>query len=235
MQDRDKLIERIRKLLAVTEGRGATEAEAIAAALAAQRLMAENDVEQWELQGEGEPMEAKLSPKTKNWMIFLAKAVADNFRCKIAHYLAYEGGSRRKAYIEFFGYRSDAEAARLVYERLADVCNRKANEWARLNASMRSALGSGADRRDFYNSFVRSFVDGVRSELEKQSQALMIVCPPKVSEAFCERTAGSGEYRAKQSRYRRDGASERAGYSAGRDAVRERRVGAASAERLLEI
>ena len=36
MQDRDKLIERIRKLLAVTEGRGATEAEAIAAALAAQ-------------------------------------------------------------------------------------------------------------------------------------------------------------------------------------------------------
>lgn len=42
--DRSKIVERIRKLLALADDKGATEAEAVAAVMMAQRLMAENDV-----------------------------------------------------------------------------------------------------------------------------------------------------------------------------------------------
>ena len=44
---REKIIERIKKLLAVADNRGATEHEAAAAALAAQRHIAEYDVEKY--------------------------------------------------------------------------------------------------------------------------------------------------------------------------------------------
>ena len=47
MANRGDVIERIKKLLALAEDEGATEAEATAAALMAQRLIAQNDVEQW--------------------------------------------------------------------------------------------------------------------------------------------------------------------------------------------
>lgn len=43
--EREKIVERIRKLLAMSEDRGATEAEAISAVMMAQRLMSDNDVE----------------------------------------------------------------------------------------------------------------------------------------------------------------------------------------------
>lgn len=46
---RSEIVEKIKKLLAHSVENGATEAEAVAFALKAQRLIAENDIEQWEL------------------------------------------------------------------------------------------------------------------------------------------------------------------------------------------
>ena len=49
MSNREQIIERIKKLLSHSVENGATEAEAVAFALKAQKLIAENDVEDWEL------------------------------------------------------------------------------------------------------------------------------------------------------------------------------------------
>ena len=48
-EKRSEILEKIKKLLAHSVENGATEAEAVAFALKAQRLIAENDIEQWEL------------------------------------------------------------------------------------------------------------------------------------------------------------------------------------------
>ena len=51
--DRERMIEKIGKLLEHSTANGATEAEAVAFALKAQRLMAENGIEEWELGAAG--------------------------------------------------------------------------------------------------------------------------------------------------------------------------------------
>lgn len=76
MQDREKLIERIKKLLAVTEQRGATEQEAIQAALMAQKLMAEYDVNDYELGSDSEPIEEAKTKRGRAWESILAQVVA---------------------------------------------------------------------------------------------------------------------------------------------------------------
>ena len=232
--DRDKVIERIRKLLAMNEERGATESEAVAAALAAQKLMAEHDVEAWELAGEAEPIEKYAARKTRRWQLLLAAVVAENFRCRCYIDSAYEGYNvRRTSYVVFFGYRHDAEAAKLVFERLAAVGNREGSRFAkRRKAELQADSHRPIETKPLYEGFCTQFVAGVRSVLEKQSEALMIVVPPRVSEAYESFARGFGKASYRPNVYRGEDYSD--GYRAGRDAVNSGRLGGACGDRLLE-
>lgn len=214
MSDREAIIERIRKLQSHSVENGATEAEAIAFALKAQKLIADNNIEDWEL---GEDCKQEVIEVTteksysRAWRSFLAVAIADNFRCKSVQSMRYTGGSKRKPFITFIGYECDAKAASMVFEHLYAVGNR---------------LGKAHENRcytdpDAYENFVRGFVQGVRDELEKQCQALMLVCPQEVNDYM----DGMSLKRARSPRAIYGNAhSQAAGREAGRDAVRSRRV-----------
>lgn len=232
-EDREKMLNRIKKLLEMTERNGATEAEAVAAALAAQKLMAEYDVEAWELSGEMEPIEEVLARRGRRWQSMLALAVAENFRCKVYINKKHEMGKRRRSsYVTFVGYKHDAEAAKLVYEKLAAVGHKEATKFA--NERNDELFRHGHRKREtkpFYEGFCEEFINGVKSVLEKQSQALMIVVPKKVDERFEDITRGFGRESYRPSTY--FGEDYSAGYRAGRDAVMSGRIGAGSTERLL--
>lgn len=178
--DREKILAKIRKLLALGNDKGATEAEAVAAVLAAQRLMTEYDVEDYELHSsDEEPIVSESSnPASRSWRGHLGNVVADNFRCKM--YL--ETQWPRIYRVVFYGYRSDAQAASMAFNYLYKIGNRLANRHC---AEERALCGHAYGK---YNSYILGFVDGVRQELEKQSQALMIVVPPKVKDEFEEMT-----------------------------------------------
>ena len=229
MQDREKLIERIKKLLAVTEKRGATEQEAIQAALMAQKLMAEYDVNEYELGGDSEPIDESKTKRGRTWEAILAQVVAENFRCKCFTQMDYmsERAKKRTAHMVFYGYRHDAEAARIVYERLASVGHKQALRHAKKREEELMRQGDwGVKRKYLYNDFVTAYIEGVKSVLEKQSQALMIVCPPKVNEAFAERSKDFTKGRAIRLEQYGDSKSREAGRQAGRDAVMSGRVAA---------
>lgn len=172
MSNREQIIERIKKLLSHSVENGATEAEAVAFALKAQKLIADNDVEDWEL-GEDckqEVVEVMTEKSySRAWRSFLACAIADNFRCKAIQSGRYVGNSsRRKTFITFVGYECDA-----------------------------------------------------KDELEKQCQALMLVCPQDVEDYYNDMDLKAGR------RPRLIWGSEHsqeAGRKAGREAVRSRRV-----------
>lgn len=236
MQDREKLIERIKKLLAVTEQRGATEQEAIQAALMAQKLMAEYDVNDFELGGDSEPIEEAMTKRGRAWEAILAQVVAENFRCKCFTRNKYmsETAKRRTAHTVFFGYKHDAEAARIVYERLASVGHKQATRHAKEREEELMCQGNwDVQRKWLYDDFVTAYIEGVNSVLEKQSQALMIVCPPKVNEAFAERSSDFKKGRAIRFAAYGDGASREAGRQAGRDAVMAGRVAAGNSAFML--
>lgn len=182
--NREKIISRIKKLLALGNDNGATEAEAVAAVLAAQRLMAEADVEDWELHSEDEePIEERKSePANRRWRWKLAQAVAPNFRCRFyenKHYESYGHWDKRTV---FYGYRSDAEAAAIAFNYLYKTGDRLAS------TAVKRAYRAYGHTGGVYNGFVCGFVDGVKEELEKQSYALMIATPPKVNESYRERS-----------------------------------------------
>lgn len=172
---REKIIERIKKLLAVAEDRGATEHEAAAAALAAQRLIAEYDVEQWEIHSkDAEPIETVYAKGAKRrWRWQLADVIAPAFRCKT--YQTRRWDAERMGYVHlmgFYGYKTDATAAAMTFNSLYKIGNRLASRFSR-----EAEYGT-------YNAYVTGFVDGIASELEKQSEALMIIVPPKVNEQY---------------------------------------------------
>lgn len=188
---RDDVLKKIRKLLALSEN-NPNEHEAIAAALKAQRLIADNDVSQFELHAGDDAQEivdavAGVPYKGQSWRVMLASAVADNFRCRAWCNDYHKNGRKTGREQHFYGYEQDARAAGLVYERLAevgeDLCRRECRR-------ARAQYGTCAGVK---NTYLLGFVRGVRAELEKQSQALMIVTPLAVRDSYEEFSAGFGK------------------------------------------
>lgn len=216
--EREKLIEKIKKLREHSVENGATQAEAVAFALKAQKLIADNDVEEWELGEEVSREVVELESKTtmrRAWRKILLAVVADNFRCRgiLSGRLK---GSRIEYVPTFVGYRSDAEAAMVVYDHLLKVGDKLG----------RRHEDDFYTDPDAYENFVRGFTDGVRVELEKQCQALMLVRPKDVDDYM------DGLNLKSSRRPRRIGyseASREAGRQAGRDAVRSQRLGSGAA------
>jgi len=168
-----KIIEKIRKLLALSKN-NASLAEAESAALKAQELMARYGVSVSEESEEIKKVIAHVRSTIKDaaqWRLRLASIVAKNFRCK-AYYIGHTQ--------VFFGYESDARIAKEVYEYLYRVGNRNANK---MYAKVKSETGSGAG---VYNSYVSGFLVGLQSKLDEQCTALMLVTPPEVVQKYEE-------------------------------------------------
>ena len=213
-EKRSEIVEKIKKLLAHSVENGATEAEAVAFALKAQRLIAENDIEQWELGDEQrrEVIEDESNVNLpRSWSRWLATVVAENFRCKL-FLQPVEQGNRVKHHAVFVGYVQDAQAARIVFERLRRVAERAGN------ASRKKYCGASWA----YNSITLGFVEGVKGELEKQCQALMLKVPSDVSEYY-EGLDLEGMRKPPSNKVA--GFLIEEGLEAGRDAVRAGRMG----------
>lgn len=206
--DREKIIEKIKKLREHSVANGCNEAEAIQFALKAQKLIADNDVEEWELADQVKQVtETTTGWTAKAWAPGLALAIADNFRCRVYQRKA----TARKYEFVFVGYKADSEAAEIVFANLLEACHRLAKEYEDF-----AYTDPGA-----YSNFVIGFIRGVRAELEKQCFELMIVCPKEVNDYYdslgLERSHRRG-LKASNS----DSISR--GMQQGRDAVRSRRV-----------
>lgn len=175
--DIEKVIRKITKLLALADlEKNPEESEAIAASLAAQRLLAKYNLSLADVTGEHRPEEdveqviADVGTGNK-WKYELADTVANNYACK-----AYSRGSEM---IIFFGYKADVIIARRVFVYLFKVGNRLANQYVKKHREQSMGCAAGV-----YNSFVSGFTAGVRRELEKQCTALALVIQPKVQETW---------------------------------------------------
>lgn len=184
--NRDGIVNKIKKLLALSKGTS-NDNEAMAAALKAQRLIASYDVEEYEYREAGFRV-PKIDEVTcevntiREWRHVLASIVAENFRCRCFSnnkriYDECGWATKRKTYHKvFFGYEHDAQAAALIFGYLYSFADRKANRLVKRYKN----------KAPYYNRYVLGFCAGVKSELEKQSYALMIVTPGAVKDAFEE-------------------------------------------------
>ena len=219
------IIDRIKKLLALAKG-NTNAAEATAAALKAQKLIADHDVSKADLY-EDEPDEITEVTNHNDingqpWAKYLASAIADNFRCclfyRASTVRSYYGRDRKTGeHIVFIGYETDAEAAKVTYDRLYEIGKRLADK------ECRKARMENGTARGVRNSFLLGYVKGIRTELEKQSTALVLVRPKAVDDYTEERTANFGFDRSRvRSAYA--GNAYDNGQRAGRDSVRSARL-----------
>lgn len=175
----EKIIEKIRKLLNMTQENGASENEAMMAALKAQKLMAEYNINIADIETCDDSMtiieESFVCGKGDKWKVRLAAIIANNFRCK-----TYFIG---KSQVVFYGYESDAKIALDVFKFLFTTGNKLADR------CYYEYYKKGENTRGVKNTFLLGFCQGINDVLGKQCVALMIVTPEEVKKSFDEKTA----------------------------------------------
>lgn len=173
----EKIIEKIKKLLNMTQENGASENEAMVAALRAQKLMAEYNINVADIETSDDSMtiieESFVCGKGDKWKVRLAAIIAKNFRCKT--YLI------NKSEVVFYGYESDAKIALNVFKFLFTTGNKLADKY------YYEYYKNGENTRGVKNTFLLGFCQGINDVLGKQCVALMIVTPEEVKKSFDEK------------------------------------------------
>lgn len=170
-----KLIDKLNKLLVITTENGATEAEAEAAILKAQKLMHKYNIAMEKLGGEEaieyglEVMDhvIKASPR---WM--LSAIIARSFACRAIQ-------TRNK--MAFLGHKMDAKAALEAFKFAWTVMKTNGE------ALQRERKNDGGSTHGVFNTYAQGFLEGLKAKLDEQSTALIITVPEDVNEEFKRR------------------------------------------------
>lgn len=207
MTDMNKIVDKIQKLLALS-GNNPSEAEAQAAALMAQKLIAKYNVDLNSLSGEDQ-IQYKLLEAThsnnEGYRSSLAVVIADNFRCKPILI---------GPIIHFFGREGDVDACVEVFNYLYKVSH---NKGLKLEREARKA---GRNTHGVANTYWKGFIIGLKESLDKQCKALMIVTPQDVKDKFQERFSHAKKSKRFGSRNTGfDKATYEEGYSDGKSAL----------------
>lgn len=180
----EKAIEIVRKLLTTANDKGATEHEAMTAALKAQEIMAKYNINMADIEDEFESDSEEIVDfgvdvgKGNKWKYSLAAVIANNFCCK-----TYRCGSQM---IFFYGYKKHVEVAKEVFTFLYNTGNKLADRY------YAELYNRGESTKGVKNTFLLGYLTGIKSVLEKHCVALALVIPQEVNKAFDEKMRGCG-------------------------------------------
>lgn len=211
--NKEKAISIISKLLKTAEDKGATENEAMTAALRAQELMAKYDLSITDIEEEKDTIDG-VSIETgtgHKWKYSLAITIANNFCCRV-----YRLNTTK---LVFYGFKKNADVAGEVFKFLYNVGNRLAN---RLYANN---YNNGMNTKGVRNTFLVGYVEGIQSVLEKQCRALMLVVPKEVDKSY-ENLKKKQNMKTTNTCTRYNGSDEayEKGYTAGRNTAQSRYI-----------
>ncbi len=186
MKAKEDIVEKIKRLLALgDEKRNDADAEAKAAMLKAQELMAKYDISIEECEERNEPEYAHEMCEHKwdyAYRIPLAHVLAKNFRCMVY--------SRGKT-IVFMGHPSDAKICKATFEYAYNFIQKRGNQVYNKRYTM------GYPTKGVFNSYANGFITGLKEAFDVQCTALAIVTPPDVVTHFEEISKDWGHKKSK--------------------------------------
>lgn len=211
MTDMNAIANKIQHLLNKTVENGATEAEAQAALLMAQKLMAKYNIELEQQTGSKDFKcsleETKVKPNPRNNS--LGNIIANSFAVKGIIY----GGKWA-----FFGREANAKAAaealKFIHKTLEAGIRRVCAEHG-LKSSERGAAF-------YYNAYALGFIRGLQEAMAAQTKALCVVVPEDVNNKFNEKFPKLNQYRGKGMQYHHDQDAYAQGQRDGRSAMDRR-------------
>ena len=181
MDDNNKIIEKIEKLISLSGS--SNENEARAAMLKAQELMAKYEIDREQIKGQEKERPVvgfTSSPYREEWIHMVSAVIADNFRCRSISIC--RNSSSKTFRIRFYGYEEDAEICINIFNYAIKVIRKK---FITLRAIYAEA------KREFRESEKTNYVTGFCCGLEKnfkeqreqsQSFALALVTPKAVDD-----------------------------------------------------
>lgn len=212
-EKREKMIEKIKKMMALAEN-NPSEEEALSAALQAHKLMMKYNIHESEVTLEEVKedivsifSEQKHNSSLHKWRKQLGAIVARAFRCK-----CYISGKD----VVFRGYKDDAQLALDVYLMLYTVGDKLGSK---AYTEQLSETGSG---KGAYNSFVVGFLYGVRDAFDEQCTALMVITPKEVEEDWENFSANMKTFKTSFTVVDRELYEK--GYAEGKQAVKSRAI-----------
>lgn len=214
MTDMNKMLDKVQKLLALA-GNNPSEEEAKAAAMKAQKLIAQYNLDLSSLSSE-EKIEYKLlkaeHPNNNGYRGRLAGIIAPNFRCK-AIYIGTQ--------VHFFGREGDVDTCVNVFNYLYKTMRTNGCRQERI------ARKEGRSAHGVANCYWLGFMNGLRDELGAQSKALAIIVPEDVKDKFAEKFPKAGvnnHMGVRHTGYDKD--AYESGYTDGRSSMKRRELGA---------
>ena len=170
--DNGSIARKVAALLNKTVERGATEAEALAAAKEAQRLIAKYHIEVLPLENKEEAtVEEEVLTSTRKWQLRLAAVVGTNMSCQVMTHTV-----ERHTVISLIGRETDQATARETFRMLLNVCLNGIKR-AKANAKARCGVATGVEI-----AYATGFINAVQDEMCKTAKALMLVVPESVDE-----------------------------------------------------
>jgi hypothetical protein len=211
MTDMNAIANKIQHLLNKTVENGATEAEAQAALLMAQKLMAKYNIELEQQTGSKDFKcsleETKVKPNPRNNS--LGNIIANSFAVKG---IIYDGKWA------FFGREANAKAAaeclKFIHKTLEAGIRRVCADHG-LKSSERGAAF-------YYNAYALGFIRGLQEAMAAQTKALCVVVPEDVNNKFNEKFPKLNQYRGKGMQYHHDQDAYAQGQRDGRSAMDRR-------------
>lgn len=209
MTDTEKMVDRVKKLLALA-GNNPSEEEAKLALMRANALIAKYNIDLSEETGEKVEYSVLPAshPNNNGYRIPLAGVIAPSFRCKVI----MVGNT-----VHFFGRKQDAEACVEVYNYIYRVSRSLAQKLER------KAKKEGRSIHGLANSYWKGFVVGISKELSEQCKALMVVVPEGVKSEFSNRYQGCKQYGGGMRNTGYDHAAYSQGVQDGRHSMRTRK------------
>ena len=174
------IISKIEKLLALA-GNNPSEAEAQAAMLKAQRLMAENNLTMETLNSNKEPQKKEVvqewfkGGQSSQWMRILGKVIANNFRCDMMVGPGYG--------LVFIGLKEDARICIQVFNFAAHTLEKNMRKLRR--QYRKQGLSTGGISGDYSMGFIKGLSDKFKEQVDQNNWGLILVKDNMVTE-YCE-------------------------------------------------
>ena len=170
-----KIMDKIVALLAKTVENGASEAEAIEAAKAAQRLMAKYHIDVVTFEEKTEAVSDELFGITRTWQASLANVIAKNTCCRVIR--TSNPNKRRGSAIVFFGRDSDRKTAVGMWQMFEELIRKG------ILKAKRRAMSQYGYTNTVEASYAMRYIQAIKEELGMQCRALALVIPEDVDDA----------------------------------------------------
>lgn len=194
-ENRESIIAKIAALLDKTTANGASEAEAVAAATMAQKLMAKYHIETLDTGEELEAIDGAEFPTREKWLQCLVNTVSKHMCCK-----ACLATRDRKSYMTVVGRDTDRYIAIKTIAALVEICK----------AGMKRTKGG--------NDYAWGFYKGVSAAMAEQCRALALIVPDDVNKTFGKMFPLARNYRPQIS-YGGNAEARAQGYNDGKTAA----------------